>query len=206
MPARADLPSIPKTVGWSKTTGFFWTQKKVWKIEAELAPVAAPVGTRSGRDIDALAAAAAIDPGSLHAIRIPRRPAQPVLTNFDGLTLRIALVASGTRFVQSASISVAEFAVEILEEHPSRRIINLSVGEPLGLDANLPYISGLLGSGFVGGLKHGGQPVYFSVPDPGVGDLEFSFALVKNYPVEFLVQPKIVNQTPAPSEKIPPKP
>ena len=152
----------------------FLDPKQTWKFEADLAQGAL---LRQGDQI----ATEGLDPGSLCTIRVPLTLGPSLLTNVHDVPMRISpssrYVINGQKFL--------DYQVEITAGHTGRRILIPALNQ-LRFIVDQPLYPGSPRGAFI------------AVPDNGGSDADLTFALVKNYHLEFFVKPTLSDRPPAP--------
>ena len=175
--------------GWlTLDDNLFLDPKQTWKFEADLASVAniSKPGIRDPlRPAWDQIVTEGLDPECLCTIRIPPTRGASFLTNVHNVPLRITQSRSDT----SQGQKFLGHRFEIVADDTGRRILNLSWDAQMSIEYELH--------------RAGSRQVDFIVLDQGTNDVELTFALVKNYHLEFLVKPTLTDRPPPPPGKGP---
>ncbi len=122
-----------------------------------------------------------LEPESVCMVRVPRGTGATLLTNLHGLPMRI--IQWGSSGGGGNGRNYLGYKIQITEPHPELRVLDLGAGQRmLESEPLLPM--------------NAATPAYVSVYDTGAAELELTFALVKNYHVEFIVQPRLLDKVP----------
>jgi hypothetical protein len=164
--------------GWlTQTDRLFLDPRQVWKFEAEVALVAHLCNLQGldilGRDQNRIITEG-LDPKSLCTIRIPLPLTGPYLTNVHNVPLQVT--QSGASSINGQNF--LHYDVSVAPGTSGWRLLHLESAFGLMIGNHMPF-------------EPGAKPVVGFSALNGAAALEASFALVKNYHLEFFVKPTL---------------